>query len=479
MRTPLHEAAAAGRVATIAKLAELGADVNATCAGDFTPLHLAAMRGQVDAALELVRLGSCVWARDWLFRTPLQVADYWNKSRVVGALGRVMGLANDASRDVCGDWWHRHVVACDMASRGVYECWCSACHCPSPQGEKDLDFLNIKYGWDPDRVLKPRVQPKATSRDMDTGADPLQSEPVENASSKRWQAMPNQDGVERAGDVDAVKPQPQPQPQPATQAFVPLPSPSHQCQGGPPDKFTLEDDFDMYVPEGLDCRHVTRLHPIYNATWNAVAKARWKEAQGLLGKERDTRAKRTAAQVFPAVLKKSRGQDACGSWTPEPRAPGAALEPQGIGGGGRHLPSRPENSASNREDVQGDGEDGSGLPDEGEADQGDDTSIQARKAVSIKDEASRIEGGIADPERPRGGARTRAPHGRRKRGGRGRPCGHAHATGAGRRRQGRQGSAEFAQETCSGSTEASTESSISAAQWASDEERSVQSALAT
>jgi hypothetical protein len=49
MRTPLHEAAAAGRTAAVAKLAELGADVNATCLGDWTPLHLSAMRGHLGA----------------------------------------------------------------------------------------------------------------------------------------------------------------------------------------------------------------------------------------------------------------------------------------------------------------------------------------------------------------------------------------------------------------------------------------------
>jgi hypothetical protein len=28
-----------------------------------------------------------VWAADWQWRTPLQVADFWNKSAVVRALG--------------------------------------------------------------------------------------------------------------------------------------------------------------------------------------------------------------------------------------------------------------------------------------------------------------------------------------------------------------------------------------------------------
>ena len=104
MRTPLHQAAAAGQSRAVMKLAELGADVNATCVGDFTPMHLAAMNGHEEAVGVLLALGSCVWARDWQFRTPLQVADYWNHTAIVHKLGKAMNLGNDPSIEVCNMW---------------------------------------------------------------------------------------------------------------------------------------------------------------------------------------------------------------------------------------------------------------------------------------------------------------------------------------------------------------------------------------
>jgi hypothetical protein len=48
------------------------------------------------------------------------VADYWNKTAVVRALGGAMRLANDACDEVCGDWWCRHVTAYDSAHEGEF-----------------------------------------------------------------------------------------------------------------------------------------------------------------------------------------------------------------------------------------------------------------------------------------------------------------------------------------------------------------------
>ena len=216
-------------MATVPTVLARARDVNATCVGDFTPLRLAAMRGHLDTADKLVELGSCVWARDWMFRTPLQVADYWNQTEVVRRLGSAMCLCNDPSVEVCGGWWHRHVEAFDMALNASYHCWCSVCHCPCPHGEKDLEFLAIKYGLHSALTLRRR-------REVTGGGEDARA----------------------AGATEAMRPQE---------------DRSKQA------KFGVQDDLEMLTPDGLDYRHVTRLHPIYNATWNARAKATWLERQ--------------------------------------------------------------------------------------------------------------------------------------------------------------------------------------------------------
>ena len=62
-------------------------------------------------------------------------------------------------------------------------------------------------------------------------------------------------------------------------------------------RFTIEDDFDLHAPAGLDYRHVTALHPIYNDSWNAQAKARWREEHELEQVKLRPPAKRGAAAV--------------------------------------------------------------------------------------------------------------------------------------------------------------------------------------
>jgi len=55
--TPLHYAARSGHAGVARQLVSLGADVNATCSGDFTPLHWAAARGHLETVQALVDLG--------------------------------------------------------------------------------------------------------------------------------------------------------------------------------------------------------------------------------------------------------------------------------------------------------------------------------------------------------------------------------------------------------------------------------------
>lgn len=121
-----------------------------------------------------------------------------------------------ARGQVCGDWWQRHVVAYDKAHNLTYECWCSACHCPSPDGEKDLDFLRVKYGWDADRALRRRTMPPA---------------PV---------AREGQLTAQRSGGNSSV-----------AQGEV------GSMAGAHSHKFTVEDDLDLFAADGLDFRHVS------------------------------------------------------------------------------------------------------------------------------------------------------------------------------------------------------------------------------
>jgi len=423
MRTPLHEAAAAGHVAALEKLVELGADVNATCAGDFTPLHLAAMRGQAGAVASLVRLRSCLWARDWLFRTPLQVADYWNKSGVVQALGRAMGLANDPSVEVCGGWWHRHVVACDMSYAGRYDCWCSACHCPSPEGEKDSDFLNVKYGWDPDLVLRPR-------------------DPCVNGGVGELGA---QAGSAAAGNASNCSP--------AKQHGDGMARPVHVGGGGSPaapgpcdkhgrwyDKFTLQDDFDMHAPEELDFRHVTRLHPIYNATWNALAKARWQDAQGSRMQEAGVkiRSKRSSPGLVSPQGKKQRGpEDGEAAGKEEERVREEEEERAGLAYG-------KDDGDSNKPWARRTGD----CPGPEEV-EGEEEEDESEATFDGKDEAFRPGRELPGPQRARGGGKVRVRPGRGGRVGRGRP-GRRSAFSAG---AGPWGQGDWAEQSESTSTE--------------------------
>ena len=108
------------------------------------------------------------------------------------------------------------MVAYDKAHNLTYECWCSACHCPSPDGEKDLDFLSVKYGWDADRALRRRTMPPA----------PVATEGQLAAQRSGGNSSAAQGG---AGSIAGAH--------------------SH--------KFTVEDDLDLFAADGLDFRHVS------------------------------------------------------------------------------------------------------------------------------------------------------------------------------------------------------------------------------
>jgi len=84
--TPMHFAAAAGRVSTINVLKEYGANVDAKTAAQDTPLHLAARVGNGPAARRLMELGADANAVDDRGRTPLHLAVHARKVKLVPIL---------------------------------------------------------------------------------------------------------------------------------------------------------------------------------------------------------------------------------------------------------------------------------------------------------------------------------------------------------------------------------------------------------
>ena len=86
-RTPLHYAAQGEAPELVAALVKAGADPNARDdRGGWTPLHLAAQTGKTPAVVAvLIKAGADLGARDQKGRTPLQIAQKFNKTAAVAA----------------------------------------------------------------------------------------------------------------------------------------------------------------------------------------------------------------------------------------------------------------------------------------------------------------------------------------------------------------------------------------------------------
>ena len=113
--TPLHQAAYRRNTATIAALAEAGADLNGG-SSDRTALHVAVATGNSDTIAALAAAGADLEARDQSGRTALHQAAYWGEPAKIAALleagadleardlsGRT-ALQLAASRDVSAEW---------------------------------------------------------------------------------------------------------------------------------------------------------------------------------------------------------------------------------------------------------------------------------------------------------------------------------------------------------------------------------------
>ena len=86
--TPLHSAAAAGRLEIARSLLEHGADTNAREAGDFTALHAAAQNGQVEMVELLLSYGATVDAHNEDGKTAIDFALEKGYTRIVNLLKR-------------------------------------------------------------------------------------------------------------------------------------------------------------------------------------------------------------------------------------------------------------------------------------------------------------------------------------------------------------------------------------------------------
>jgi hypothetical protein len=65
-----------------------------------TPLTLSLIHTYIHTYERLKNI--TVWATDWQHRTPLQVADFWNKSAVISLLATAMDLKHDPLVSNCG-----------------------------------------------------------------------------------------------------------------------------------------------------------------------------------------------------------------------------------------------------------------------------------------------------------------------------------------------------------------------------------------
>jgi len=77
--TPLHEAAMWGNADVARILLEAGANVSAKSNDKWTPLHLAAYRGHSDVAKILLEAGANASAKDNNGMTPLRIASKWKQ----------------------------------------------------------------------------------------------------------------------------------------------------------------------------------------------------------------------------------------------------------------------------------------------------------------------------------------------------------------------------------------------------------------
>ncbi|HEX5243212.1 MAG TPA: ankyrin repeat domain-containing protein, partial [Tepidisphaeraceae bacterium] len=107
-RTPLHDAALAGKIDAAAKLLAGGADPNAGDAYQTTPLHLACRGAHLAMVRELVESGASVNAINAAGSTPLHEAALGGDRQIVEFL--LLHGANRLARD------RRQMTAADVAA---------------------------------------------------------------------------------------------------------------------------------------------------------------------------------------------------------------------------------------------------------------------------------------------------------------------------------------------------------------------------
>jgi len=106
-REDLHKAALKGDIATVRRLLDGGADIDAQNSDSFTPLHLAALGGHLAVVRLLIEKGASMEATTRNGMTPLHVAAYRGQADVAEFL-----LEKGANPNARGeDWTPLHLAA--------------------------------------------------------------------------------------------------------------------------------------------------------------------------------------------------------------------------------------------------------------------------------------------------------------------------------------------------------------------------------